>query len=320
MIGVIGSGSWATALVKILLEKKSQTLNWWVRDDATRQSLVTEGHNPRHLATASIDTSRTNISTNLATVVATSDLLLLALPAAYVADTLGQLPADTYRGHRFISAVKGFVPQEAMSVSQYLEHKFLIPSSDICVVSGPSHAEEVVEKQPTFLTIASRNRQLADDVAQMLRCPYIHTSTFDEVTCLELCGLAKNVYAIAAGIAIGCGYGDNLLAVLTTAAARELQGLIPVTVPTTQFLGDLMVTCFSRHSRNRALGEALARGTSADEHFKHTRMVAEGFHSADVMHRLSLPAPTPIADAVYRILHESTNPKLELEHLIDNVF
>lgn len=320
MIGVVGSGSWATALVKILLEKKSQTLNWWVRDDATRQALVTEGHNPRHLVTASIDTSRTTISTDLATVVADSDLLLLALPAAYVADTLGQLPADAYHGHRFISAVKGYVPQEAMSVSQYLEHKLFVPSSDICVISGPSHAEEVVEEQPTFLTIASRNRQMSEEVAAMLRCPYIHTSTFGEVACLELCGLAKNIYAIAAGIAVGLGYGDNLLAVLTTAAARELQKLIPVTTPTTQFLGDLMVTCFSRHSRNRALGEALARGTSADEHFKHTRMVAEGFHSADVMHRLSLPAPTPIADAVYRILHEGANPRKEMEYLIDNVF
>lgn len=319
MITVIGSGSWATAIIKILLTDSSRNVNWWVRSPEVRDSLATIGRNPRHLTSLQLDANRFYVSTNLAAVIAASDTLLLAVPSVYLADTLSLLPIEAYRGKRFVSAVKGYLPKQCQSVSQYLEQHLGIPSSDIAVVSGPSHAEEVAEGKTTFLTVASVNRQLANEISGLLKCSYIHTSVSDEVYPIELCGLTKNIYAIAAGMAIGLGYGDNLVAVLTTAAARELQGIIPETELAYRLLSDLIVTCFSRHSRNRALGEAVAHGVKPDDHFRATGMVAEGYYSAAILHDMATPCPTPIAEAVYNILYRNADPKLSIDNLIDNI-
>lgn len=318
MIAMIGSGSWATAIVKILLEDTERTLNWWVRDEEVSNSLSSTGRNPRHLTDVQFDPHRLRVSTDLAAIVADSDLLILAVPSVYLANTLAQLPIESYRGKRFVSVVKGYIPRYNQSISQYLERHLSIPAKNICVVSGPSHAEEVAEEKATFLTVASSRQQLADEVAQTLRCDYIHTSTSNEVYTLELCGLTKNIYAIAAGMAAGMGYGDNLIAVLTTAAAHELQGLLPETTLAFRLLGDLIVTCFSRHSRNRALGEAVAQGIKPEAHFRATGMVAEGYYSAALLHEMATPCATPIAEAVYNILYLNADPKECFQNLIDN--
>ncbi len=317
MIAIIGSGSWATALVKILLENKQQALLWWVRDAEVRDVLATTGRNPRHLTTLQFDPQRLTVSCDLAQVVAVADTLLLAVPSAFVAQVLGSLPAEAYVGKRIISAIKGFEPRLGLSISQYAEHQLRVPRANICVVSGPSHAEEVAAQQPTFLTVASSNRLLAIETAAMLRCNYIHTSISNEVDTIELCGLTKNVYAIAAGLATGLGYGDNLVAVITTAAAHELQGILPETTLAFRLLSDLLVTCFSRHSRNRALGEAVAKGTSPEEYFRTTGMVAEGYYSVRIMHDIQAAHPTPIAEAVYKILYCDADPKQTIDQLID---
>ena len=317
MIAVIGSGSWATAIIKILLEDRQQTLRWWVRSQEVCDSLAMSGRNPRHLTTLSLDPTCLNVSTDLAEVVAASELLFLAVPSVYLADTLAQLPFDTYRGKRFVSAIKGYVPQYRQSVSEYLQVQLHISPENIGVISGPSHAEEVAARKDTFLTVASCNSSLAVEVAGLLSCKYIHTSISNEVSTIELCGLAKNVYAIAAGLAAGLGYGDNLVSVLTTAAAQELQGIIPETTLAFRLLGDLIVTCFSRHSRNRALGEAVARGIRPEDHFRSTGMVAEGYYSAGIMHDLPTPRPTPIAEAVYSILYQDANAANCLRDLIE---
>lgn len=315
---MIGSGSWATAIVKIILEDRQQTINWWVRDEEVREKISTEGHNPRHLQATRLDATRIHASTDLATVVGNSSLLILAVPSAYIASTLAQLPVEAYRGKRFVSVVKGYIPHCNQSISQYLERHLQIPSGDICVVSGPSHAEEVAEEKATFLTVASKNQLLADEVAHLLHCHYIHTSVSNEVYTIELCGLTKNIYAIAAGLAAGLGYGDNLIAVLTTAAAHELQGLLPETTLAFRLLGDLIVTCFSQHSRNRALGEAVAHGIKPEAYFRETGMVAEGYYSAALLHEMATPCAAPIAEAVYNILYLGSDPRKCLEELIDN--
>ena len=319
MIAVIGGGSWATAIVKILLENEQCTVNWWVRTVDVRDGLASTGRNPRHLTTLQLDPSRLTVSNDLAEVVASSDTLLLAVPSVYISDLLLQLPADAYRNKRIISAVKGYIPDVELSVTQFLQQKLHIASDCLGVVSGPSHAEEVAEQRPTFLTVASSSRPLADEIAAILRCSYIHTAVSNEVDTIELCGLTKNVYAVAAGIAAGVGYGDNLIAVLTTAAAHELQGIIPESPLAFRLLSDLIVTCFSRHSRNRALGEAVARGMSPNEYFHTSGMVAEGYYSARIVHHLTTELPTPIAEAVYRVLYLGTEPKKEIDSLIDNI-
>lgn len=319
MIAIIGSGCWATAIVKILLETSNRELYWWVRSDEVYDSLCASGRNSRHLPSLQLDTYRLHIDTDLAHVVAAADTLLLAVPSVYVTEVLSQLPIETYHGKRFISAIKGFVPQHQQSLSQYLHLHLQVPFDDICVVSGPSHAEEVAEGMTTFLTVASFNRLFADEIAGILCCRYIHTSVSDEVDAIELCGLTKNIYAIAAGLAHGLGYGDNLIAVLTTAAAHELQGFFPETTLAFRLLSDLLVTCFSHHSRNRALGEAVACGISPDYHFRTSGMVAEGYYSAAIMHNMERPSATPIADAVFDILYRGADPHERMEYLINNV-
>lgn len=320
MIGVIGSGSWATALVKILLEKDDRELNWWVRSTEVEHGLKACGRNPHHLAALQLDASRLHPTTDLSATVAQSDLLLLAVPSAYFAATLEVLPPDAFEKHSIASAVKGYVRETECSVSQYMLRRWGVEPGRMCVVSGPSHAEEVAAGQCTFLDIASTNPALAAEVAEALRCPYVHTAVSNDIDGLELCGLGKNVYAICAGMATALGHGDNLCAVLTAAAARELQSLIGSTTPTFPLLGDLMVTCFSNHSRNRALGQAVVAGIAPDELFRRTGMVAEGYYSARAMHNMPKPAPTPIAEAVYRVLYLGSNPRTEMQQLIDNVF
>ena len=331
MIAIIGSGSWATALVKILQENSPREVNWWARNRAVADAIAATGRNPLHLSDVQLDPSRLHMSDDLPSVVASSDILLLAIPSAYIDGVLSQLPSDALRGRRIVSAVKGTLPDCCMSISQYVEQRFGVQPDDICVVSGPSHAEEVAHGMPTYLTAASHNEAFARDIADRLRSHYIVTSVTTDIDGVERCGLAKNIYAIAAGICCGLHYGDNLNAVLTAAAIREMSTLMERHIPFPSrnildncYLGDLMVTCWSRHSRNRALGEAVALGEKPEEVFARTGSIAEGYYSVKNMHRIAksvgLTDLIPIAEAVYRILYKQADPRREMEHLIETVF
>ena len=330
MIGVIGSGTWATAIVKILLEQEDRKVNWWVRSDEVREGLLHNGRNPKYLPDVQFDTSRLNISGDLSKVVAESEYLFLVIPSAHIANVLDQLPKAAYKGKKFISAIKGVIPDKRVSVSVYLENMLKIKRNNICVISGPTHAEEASRCKPTFLTMASYSPTLAIEVEQMMRCRYLHTTHTTDIWFLERVGLLKNIYAIGAGICQGLGYGDNLNAVMVSAAMRELGKLTTLFNVSTSnvtencYLGDLMVTCWSRHSRNRRLGEAIAKGQRLEEIFADMGMVAEGYYSSKNYHELGMMAgrvdDMPIAEAVYRILYEEADPKTEIDNLIDTVF
>lgn len=330
MIGVIGSGTWATAIVKILLEQEDRKVNWWVRNDAVREGLERDGRNPKYLPSVQFDASRLNVSGNLAQIVAESRYLFLVIPSAYVASTLDQLPPIAYKGKKLISAVKGVIPDKRVSVSVYLENMLKVKRGDICVISGPTHAEEAGHGMPTFLTMASSSPSLAIEVEQMMRCSFLHTTHTTDIWFLERVGLLKNIYAICAGICQGLNYGDNLNAVMVSAATRELNKLTLSLNPSEVnflencYLGDLMVTCWSRHSRNRRLGEEVAKGKKLEDIFTEMGMVAEGYYSAKNFHELGMMTgrvdEMPIAEAVYRILYESADPRTEIDYLIDNVF
>lgn len=330
MIGVIGSGTWATAIVKILLEQEDRKVNWWVRNETVREGLERDGRNPKYLPSVQFDPTRLNISGNLAQVVAESKYLFIVIPSAYVASTLDMLPPIAYKGKKFISAVKGIIPDKRVSVSVYLENMLKVKRNDICVISGPTHAEEAGHGMPTFLTMASVSPSLAIEVEQMMRCSYLHTNHTTDIWLLERVGLLKNIYAICSGICQGLGYGDNLNAVMVSAAMRELGKLTRLYDSTTTditgncYLGDLMVTCWSHHSRNRRLGEEIAHGRKLEDIFEEMGMIAEGYFSAKNYHELGMMSgkvdEMPIAEAVYRILYESADPRAEIEYLIDNVF
>lgn len=315
-------------MIKILLENASQKINWWVRSDDVREGLLTEGHNPKRLPNVQLDTTRLNITNDLSEVVSNSSTIFLAIPSAYIGDTLELLPKQAYEGRRFVSAIKGVMPRRKKSVSMFLEQTLGVSPDDVCVISGPSHAEEVGAGMPTFLTVASRSRELYENVEQMLSCSYIHTRHTTDIDGVECCGLGKNIYAIAAGICQGLGYGDNLNAVLTTAAFSEMKGLIDRYLPNPErdmnqpcYLGDLMVTCWSRHSRNRRLGELVALGHTPEQAFEAMGTVAEGYYSVKNMHELSLQMGIylPIAEAVYRVMYEKSDPRMEIEKLIADV-
>lgn len=331
IIGMIGSGSWATAIVKILLEKEGRELNWWVRSDETCEKIVAEGHNPRHLQDACLDTTRLHVSTDLQKVINNSTYILLAIPSAYLHEVLKTLPREALQGKKIVSAIKGTIPDCCLSVSMYLREYFCVSRDSICVVSGPSHAEEVCHKMPTFLTMASSNIVLANEIACMMRCEYLHTCTTTDIDGVERCGLGKNIYAIAAGLCQGLNYGDNLNAVLTAAAMREMHNLLDHSLPCPDrniydnyYMGDLVVTCWSRHSRNRALGEAVARGERPADIFARTGSVAEGYYSVKNLHQTAceygIQHVVPIAEAVYNILYNGADPKSTVEQLIDTVF
>lgn len=305
-------------------------MNWWARNKVVADEIAATGRNPKHLSEVKLDPSTLWLSDDLRAVVDASDELLLAVPSAYIDKVLSQLPPKALQGHRIISAVKGTLPDCCMSISQYVEQTFGVEPDDICIVSGPSHAEEVAHGMPTYLTAASRNEAFAREVADRLRNNYIITSVSTDTDGVERCGLAKNIYAIAAGIGSGLGYGDNLNAVLTAGAIREMSQLLEKNLPLPGrnildncYLGDLIVTCWSRHSRNRALGEAVARGEKPEEVFARTGSIAEGYYSVRNMHRIAKSTGNtdriPIAEAVYRILYKGADPRKELEHLIETV-
>ncbi len=305
-------------------------MNWWARSKVVADEIAATGRNPKHLSEVKLDPSTLWVSDDLRAVVEASDELLLAVPSAYIDKVLSQLPPKALQGHRIISAVKGTLPDCCMSISQYVEQTFGVEPDDICIVSGPSHAEEVAHGMPTYLTAASRNEAFAREVADRLRNNYIITSVSTDTDGVERCGLAKNIYAIAAGIGSGLGYGDNLNAVLTAGAIREMSQLLEKNLPLPGrnildncYLGDLIVTCWSRHSRNRALGEAVARGEKPEEVFARTGSIAEGYYSVRNMHRIAKSTGNtdriPIAEAVYRILYKGADPRKELEHLIETV-
>ena len=325
MIGIIGSGSWATAIVKILLEEPTREVGWWVRRDEVREALARDHRNPHHISSTVLDMSRVHLTGDLAALVRDCSHLVLAIPSAHIASVLSLLPREAYEGKFFISAIKGAVPELATSVSMYLESQLGVPAENVCVISGPTHAEEVSQGRPTFLAVASRNAALSAEVEAMMTCDYMHTVQTDDVVGVELAGLMKNIYSIGAGLCQGVGYGDNMTAVYVTAAYGELQIVAHNLAPNQHhdmalycYLGDLMVTCWSEHSRNRRLGYLLGKGMPIEQVFKEIGVVPEGYYSARIVHQYTeaLRAQLPLAEAVYRVLYEGSTAENEMERVV----
>lgn len=325
MIGVIGSGSWATAIIKVLLEERQREVCWWVRRDEVREAIARNHRNPSHLSDVVLDTSRIVLSGDLADVVRRCSHLILVIPSAHIASVLDTLPPAAYVGKRFVSAIKGAVPEYSTSVSMYLQTRLGVPAADVCVVSGPTHAEEVVRELPAFLAVASSNMALAEEVRTMLNCSYMRTVTTEDIVAVEIAGLMKNVYAIGAGLCQGVGYGDNLTAVYVTAAYAEMLSMARSVTPGQRhdmalycYLGDLMVTCWSEHSRNRRLGYLLGKSHPIDWIFNELGTVPEGYYSAAIVHQYheALQGTLPLAEAVYRVLYEGSRAQVEMERVI----
>ena len=330
-IGVIGSGSWATAIILILLERAGRTVNWWVRNAEMRQAIAATGRNPKHLPAATLDTERLRITGDLDALVAESQLIFLAIPSAFIGQVLKQIDPERLKDKQIVSAIKGSLPRCNSTVSQFLTEQMGVQRDNICVISGPTHAEEVCQRKPTFITMASSNPALARLVADEMRCPFLHTAVSADIGGIETTGLLKNIYAIGAGICQGLGYGDNMRAVTVVASAKELISILDTYKPAYDritnaysYTGDLMVTCWSEHSRNRALGQAIAQGETVEQVFARTGAVAEGYYNAAIMQdhivHSGHEGSFPIVESIYGILYNGADPRKTMEYLINNVF
>lgn len=323
-VTVLGSGSWATAIVKILLVQKDTHVNWWVREPEIRQSLQEFGYNKLYLSNAELAMSQVTVFDDINQAVAASPIVFLVIPSAFCAASLSALAPELVQSRKWVSATKGLIMPEDLSITQYLTQHLGIPQSQIAVVSGPTHAEEVARKKLCYLTVASSNSCLVDEVRQYTTCHFVKTLASCDVLGIEYSTALKNVYALALGIAHGLGLGDNMQAVLVTSAAREMTSCLESLVPTQErcvldsvYLGDLLVTCYSQHSRNRLFGSMIGRGYSIKAAQVEMSMVAEGYYAVVGLehlrqrHGLNLP----IVQGTYSILYENVPPQIMLRKM-----
>lgn len=330
--GIIGSGSWATALAKILTDKE-HAINWWIRNEAAINYIKEHGHNPSYLTTALFDKSLLHMSTDIRQVVKNSDVLVIAVPSAYAEETLAKLSPDDLVGKKIVSAIKGLLPEKNILLNYYLQQEFDVSLEDYFAVLGPCHAEEVAEEKLSYLTFSGVHPTVAAEIAAHFTTSYINTVVNHDILGVQYAAVLKNIYALGAGIAHGLNYGDNFLSVYIANAADEMAGFLkefgvehitvgehdgedPITHRKTPnyaasvYLGDLLVTCYSLHSRNRSFGKMIGSGQSVVAVKGEMNMVAEGYNAAKCIYNInkSVDAAIPIAETVYKILWENVKP------------
>ncbi len=315
-LGIIGSGSWATALAKILTDN-GRRIYWWIRNADTIKHIQHRRHNPHYLSTAYFDTQLLQLSNELAEVVKNAEILIIAVPSAYVQDALGHLPADALEGKKIVSAVKGILPASNQLLHEYLATAFHVPLEDYFAILGPCHAEEVASEKLSYLTFSGQDTATAAQIAACFRCDYLNTILNTDVVGVQYAAVLKNIYALGAGIAHGLEYGDNFQSVYIANAASEmvafLQKLVQpqaavageaVNYQTSAYLGDLLVTCYSLYSRNRMFGNMIGKGYSVKAAILELNMVAEGYNASRCIHKTNeaIGADMPIASIIYEIL------------------
>ena len=321
-IAVLGSGSWATAIVKIAAQTHTKVY-WWVREQEIVQAVESFGHNPLYLRSCELDRERIIVSSDLKMIVSKATDIILVIPAAFVAGSLQSLCPKDFEGKRIICATKGIIPQTNQIVADYIRDYFNVRDENQAVISGPSHAEEIAQERLTYLTVGSCNDEFAKQVAEGLKCRFVKTTTSSDIRGIEYGAVMKNIYALAAGIARGAGYGDNFVAVLIANAAQEMGAFLAVAAPQERdtnrfvYLGDLLVTAYSQHSRNRTFGQMIGQGYSVKSAQLEMAMVAEGYYAAECIDKAnrSIGVSLPIARAVYEILYEGKSADEEFKRL-----
>ncbi len=318
---VIGYGSWATALVKVLTEREC-VVGWYVRNPEVLESLRAEGRNPRYLRDVEFDTARIRPSDDLNRTVEEADVVLLATPSAYLKSFLEPLTVDLKK--KFVlSAIKGIVPGDYQTVVEYLCSHYGLALGQIGIITGPSHAEEVALERLSYLTVVCSDPENARLLGEMFATKYIKLSYSTDLYGVEYATVLKNIYALSVGLAVGLGYGDNFLAVLISNCALEMSRFLNESAPgerntlVSAYLGDLLVTCYSVYSRNRRLGLLIGHGCTVKSALAEMTMVAEGYFAADCirhvnrMHQIDMP----IADMVYDVLYRGAAARKSMKAL-----
>lgn len=324
-VAVIGSGSWATALAKILLENLPE-ICWFMRSDEHIEQFRLFKHNPGYLRGVEFDTGRIHFTSEINCIARECDTLVIAIPSAFLKDTMKELTTNL-AGKFVISGIKGLIPEERMVAGEYLHHAYKIPYESIGVLAGPCHAEEVALERLSYLTVACSDESLALDFSRMLQCSYIKAKTTDDIWGTEYSSVMKNIIAIAAGIVHGLGYGDNFLAVLISNAIQEIKRFVDTVHPigrdikSSVYLGDLLVTAYSQFSRNRTFGTMIGKGYSVKTAQLEMLMIAEGYYSAKIIREINekYQVYMPICETVYRILYMNQPPRGEISELTDKL-
>ena len=313
-MAVLGGGSWATALVKLLTENKRNVL-WYMRNKEAILHLEKWGRNPNYLSSTQLKKRRLTLSYDLNEIVEKADLILLCIPAAFIASELKSLKLSI-AGKIVISVVKGVVPETLQIVGDYLHSEWKLPYDHIAVIAGPSHAEEIALEKLSYLTIACQDSKKAEFIASLLKTKYVRTKISNDIFGTEYAAMLKNIYAIAAGIAHGLSYGDNFQSVLMSNAIREMKRYIrnvhkiKRNINNSAYLGDLLVTGYSVFSRNRTFGNLIGKGYTVMAAQAEMNMVAEGYYATKSAKLLGInfKTRTPIIDAVYATFYENKSP------------
>ena len=318
---VIGHGSWATALVRQLTQG-GERVGWYVRNGEVLESLRSEGRNSRYLSDTEFDRSRIAPSGDLDAVVRGAEVIILATPSAYLKEFLAPLRTPL-RDKFIVSAIKGIVPGDYQTVVEYMHDRYELSYKQIGLISGPSHAEEVSRGRLSYLTVVCTDGENARALGNRLASESLAISYSTDLYGIEYAAILKNIYAIAVGMAVGLGYGDNFLAVLIANCARELTRFLEESYPAPRdtqasaYLGDLLVTCYSTYSRNSRLGLIIGHGCTVRSALNEMTMVAEGYFAADCIrhinfrHRIEMP----IAEMVYRVLYEGASARRSMKEL-----
>jgi glycerol-3-phosphate dehydrogenase (NAD(P)+) len=327
-IGIIGSGSWATAIAKIVTEN-GHHITWCLRQQSNIDYFEKRKHNPHYLRNAYFDLQKISFSTDIKLVVAQSDIIIVAVPSIHIETTLAPLEVGDLKDKLIVSAVKGVLPLHNILLNDWLAQKYNFPLSSYFTLLGPSHAEEVAAEQLSYLTFSGLNENITTTIASYFKSEYINTIVNNDVIGVQYAGVAKNIYALGAGIAHGLEYGDNFLSVFIANCANEMQVLLKEIAKkelndasnmnhnASVYLGDLLVTCYSLHSRNRTFGNMIGKGYSVRSAELELNMVAEGYNASKCIHTMNqtLKVELPIMDAVYQILWEGAAPDLTFKNL-----
>ena len=320
-VAIIGSGSWATALAKIVMHN-ALDINWYIRKQETIDEFIEIRRNPNHLEWAYFDVSRIHFSADINTVIEQSDILVLAVPSPYLKQSLNDITVDMSQ-KMVISAVKGMIPDENLLVTEYMHQYFQVPKENLGVIAGPCHAEEIALERLSYLTVGCKDMQKAIEWSKLFDTPYVRTTPSNDVEGLEYASVMKNIYAIAAGICKSLHYGDNFQAVLLTNAMHEMirftkaKSDIQRDITDSGYLGDVLVTAYSNFSRNRQFGQMIGMGYSVKAAQTEMEMVAEGYYGTKAIWLANQEAKVdlPIVEAVYQILYNRKSPKNTIKEL-----
>ena len=324
-VAVLGGGSWATAIVKMLCENL-ETVGWYMRSTYALEHIKINKHNPNYLSSAELHPPQLDLSNDINEVVSNYTILIFAIPSAFLTLELEKLTQSLEHKITF-SAIKGIVPETGLIVGEYFYEKHNIPYKNIGVITGPCHAEEVAMERLSYLTIACQDEDKAKTVGGWLQSRYIRVKISDDIIGTEYAAMLKNIFSIAAGISHGLGYGDNFQSVLMSNSIREMKRFIKKVhkmkrnINNSAYLGDLLVTGYSTFSRNRMFGNMIGKGYTVKSAMLEMSMVAEGYYATESAYKIKYKngVRTPIIDAVYAVLYQGKDAKRTFEKLTENI-